>query len=217
MLNQALINEYENILLGKKQNFSSFFFEKGEYANEQNALLVFKYAFEYYLKWDPLTLRDVLDFETLKKLKLHLLLKYVRFPAELDPEVDLFYIAWKLYPSVINFSQRDLIVRVYDNLLNGKISKFPKDFFTGSMGIVRAGVCLQHLLSNYMQFGNLEHIYSTFGKKDIMNTLKKYKLNVVCKDVFDSPVDYLHLSLPKEQQNECYFSYYKFWYLYKNN
>ena len=71
-------------------------------------------------------------------MKLDGLLRYIEFPAELDKHVDLFYIAHLLYPGRIKFDKKELILRTYKEVLDQKLYKFPKEYLSGSMGVIRA-------------------------------------------------------------------------------
>lgn len=214
-MNHELISEYDDILLGKRNNYSAYYFGSSKHQNEKEALYIFKYAFEYYLRWDPFTLRDMLNMEILKKLKLNQILKYIDFPPELNPETDLFYIVWKLYSFTKNYSERDLILRVYNNMLEDKIKKFPKEFFNGSYGQLRALVCLQYVFSNYMSFTSISEIYDLSATDEFICILKKYKLLSVAKDIFATPVDFAHYAIPKSQRDNTTYMIKKFEYLWE--
>ncbi len=210
MIKKELILEYEDVLLGKANCISPFHFENGPYFNETAALDIIKYAVETYLKWDPYTMRDCLTLEIMNMLKLKPLLRYISFPPELNPKKDLFYIAWKLYPKQITYSTKQLILDVYKDVLSGKLKRFPKEFFTGAKGFLRASICLQYFIENFAPKEDVPHLYKYFAGPKISNDLKQYKLNIVCKDNFDSPIEYLHFSLPKEQKDESLYHFFSF-------
>ena len=86
MISKDLMLEYDELLLGNRTTLpQSFFSTNGSAANEQNALDLMRYAFETYLKWTPFELCDWLTWDILILLKLKYVMKYIRFPPELDP------------------------------------------------------------------------------------------------------------------------------------
>lgn len=196
----------------KNNSVPQYYFAYDEYSNEKLALKIVKYAFETYLKWDPFVLRDHLTVTILEKLKLKQFLRYIPFPPELDPKRDLFYIVWKIYPQTIHFSDNDLILKVYKDLLSGVIKRFPKEFFTGIYGITRAGLCLQYMIEQYVQVASISELYKLFSSQEGISLLRKYKLLPVCEDSFRDPIDYLHYALPAKQKDDFLYSYYSFEY-----
>ena len=81
---QGLLNEYDEILLGKRRKFSSMYFNFSDSTNELMALSVIKYAIEHYLKWKPNEAYNMLTKKVLKQLHLSSLLTYIKFPIELN-------------------------------------------------------------------------------------------------------------------------------------
>lgn len=206
----GLMLEYELILLGKKNSFSPFFFNYNIDYNERKALLLFKYAIEGFLKWTPKEAELYLNKEIVELMKLDSILKYIQFPAELNPDVDLFYIAHLLYPHIVKFDARELILRTYKEVLDGKLYKFPKEYLSGSMGVTRACVCFQYMVSQFLPFNNIEEMYKFFSTTNGVKALKKYRLYSICTDIFDYPIDFLHEALSNKQKNEFFYHYYKF-------
>lgn len=208
--NTSLLFEYELMLLGKKNSFSAYFFNYNPEYNEKMALQIFKYAIEGFLRWTPKEAEIYLNIEIIKLMKLDTLVRFIRFPAELDSDRDYFYIAHLLYPNIIKFNNRELILRTYKEVLSGKLYKFPKEYLSGSMGVTRACICFQYMVSQFLPFNNIEEMYKFFSTTNGIKALKKYRLYAICSDIFDYPIDFLHESLCKEQKDEFYYHYYKF-------
>ena len=158
MVGKEAIYEYDELMIGNRRSISPDFFSFGDSANETMALGIMKYAFETYLRWDPIDLRDRIDTELLKSLRLLPLLRYIRFSEELDPNTDLFYIVWKIYPWTVNYSYEERVFRVYRNVLKGKICRFPKEFFSGTEGETRAKLCFRYMLEHIMPFPSVNEI-----------------------------------------------------------
>ncbi|MDR0286667.1 MAG: hypothetical protein LBI03_03015 [Clostridiales bacterium] len=209
-LTRSAIAEYEDVLVGNRKMISNYYFAYNANGNMKMALKIMKYAFDTYLHWTPDQLRDCLNFEVIERLRLQQLLRFIIFPVELNPENDLFYIAWQLYPKTVHFNERDLILRVYKNLLEKKIHKYPKGFFDGTYGSQRAQVCLRYMIEQYLPFNSVDELYEYFSTQKCLKALRQNKLTVVCHDLFETPLEYLHKSLPKEQQNQFLFYFYDF-------
>lgn len=211
MQNTGVLYEYELILLCKKNSFSPYFFNFSPEYNERMALDVFRYAIEYYLNWSPKEASIYLDKDVLDMMKLTQILKFIRFPCELDPNRDFFYIAHLLYPKIIHFDEKELILRTYKEVLSGKLYKFPKEYLSDSMGMTRACICLQYMISQYLQFSSIEDMYHFFSTSEGTKTLKKYRLYAICTDMFEYPIDFLHESLSTKQKNEFFYRLNRFY------
>lgn len=209
---KSAIAEYEDTLVGKRKAISTFYFSYGENGNMKLALQIMKYAFETYLKWEPPVLRDYLTNEVLERMKLKSLMRYIVFPPELNAKEDLFYIAWLIYPETIHYGKKDLALRVYIKLLNKEIQKFPKEFFTGSEGITRTQICLRYMIEHYLHFTSVRELYEFFSTDECIKTLRKYKLLTICRDLYDTPVEYLHSSLSNDQKDIFWYRYFDFRY-----
>lgn len=205
-----LITEYEQTLIGHRYSVFPTYFCYSDDSNEAMALSVMKYALETYLKWSPEDLRDYLTMDILKALKLDGLLKYIRFPVELNPERDLFYLAKILYPNKITIEDKDLTLNVYKNILNKKIEKYPKEFFTGMYGMLRACICLKYMIENNLQFHSVEDMYEFFASKDAAAVLRNNKLEMVSKDLYETNVDFIHDALADSQKIDILYHFYKF-------
>lgn len=211
MISKDLMLEYGELLLGNRTTLpQSFFSTNGSAANEQNALDLMRYAFETYLKWTPFELCDWLTWDILILLKLKYVMKYIRFPPELDPDKDLYYIACRLYPQTLRFSESDLTLAVYKKMLAGEIRKYPKEFFSGIEGMRRAGVCLAYAIEQFLPVDNVYDLYEAFSKPSINQFLRKRKLMSVCSDLFGYPLDFLHAALPNQQKQPAMYFYCQF-------
>lgn len=143
-------------------------------------------------------------------MKLDHLMKWLRFPDELDKETDYFYVATLLYPHQIKYNEKELILRTYNRILNGDLKKFPKEYFSGTRGALRACICFQYMLNQHYAFQNAKEMYSFFSTNSGYRALKKYRLISICSEIYDNKLDFLNESLPEEQQDEYWYHYYKF-------
>lgn len=210
MIDLNLITEYEQTLIGHRYSVFPTYFCYSDNSNEAMALSVMKYAFETYLRWSPEDIRDYLTMNILKLLKLDGLLKYIHFPIELNPDKDLYYLAWAIYPELNDYSCKDLTLNVYKNLMNKKIEKYPKEFFTGMDGMARACICLKYMIEQNLQFESVEDMYAFFATKEASVMLRKNKLESISKDLYETNVDYIHDALASSQKIEILYHFYKF-------
>lgn len=211
----GVIYEYENILLGKKKNFATTYFELSDEQNERTALAVFHHAINNYLRWTPKQVEECLDWTVIKRMKLLSLMKYIRFPSESDRETDLFILYDKLYPVKTKSSLKEPTISVYKRILAGERIKFPKGYFDGVKGMYRTLICFQYMITLMKPFDSPAEMYKFFASNRGTAALKKYKLNIVCNAIYETPIDYLHAALPQEHKDQYLFYFYKFNLMYK--
>lgn len=218
-IQKGLLYEYTNILTGAAKNFSNAYFSGGPINNNKTALNVIRYAVEIFLHWTPQEVKNYLNENVIDKMKLKRVLAYISFPPGLDPNKDYWYISHMLYPKEIPFSTEQVTIFVYERLLRGleanQSVRFPKFMFDNYDGKKRAEACFRYLLSHYESFETIEDMYRFFSTYQGEQELTKYGLTLAWKNVYSSPVIFLHESLPKEQRNELFFHYYEFQYRYR--
>lgn len=207
----GLLYEYEEVLLGHKNSVSNYFFANDETRNEKTALYVVKFAINYYLGWTPDEAIDLLTWDTIKQLKLESVIKYIKFPPEMDEKDNAYIIKSKLYPHIIKLDDKEITLKVYKRILSKDLYKFPKEYLSADrIGKTRAMVCMQYMLSQFTSFSDAQEMYKFFATSGGSKLLKKYRLNVVCAALFDYPIDYLHYSLPEDARDEFWYRFYRF-------
>lgn len=207
---EILLYEYEQILLGNKVSFSPYYFKYGDDTARNNALYIIKFALEKYLRWSPFDIKNHFSREISEKMKLEPLMKHITFPAELNKDTDYYYFATLLYPDIVKFDTKDLVLQVYRNVLEGKLCKFPKEYLSGTQGMYKAGICLQYMLNQHCTFKDIREMYEFFSGPAGGKMLKKYRLIAICNEIYVHPIDYLHESLPVAQKDEFWYHYYRF-------
>lgn len=207
-----LYAEYDSIVIGERKNFSDIYLCRENSISTKYALAVIKYAFEKYLRWTPEVVKANINLEILQLMHLDLLLKYIPFPVEYDKNKDFFYIALLIYGGAEK-ATRNRVIHIYEKIISGEMSKYPKDYFVGNDGIVRAGICLQYLICNYIQYQNANDLYHLFSTEEGYKMLTKYKLINVCRETFDTPVDFLHFVLPPRMKNSLLLNFYRYKYV----
>lgn len=205
-----VIYEYENILLGKKRGFGSTYFDLPDEQNEQLALAVFHHAIKHYLRWTQRQVEECLDWNVITRMKLNSLMKHIKFPVESDKEKELNILIDKLYPKRHKSALKGPTLSVYRKILAGERAKFPKGYFDGTEGMYRSIICFQYMITRMKPFENVEDMYKFFATSKGSATLKKYKLSIVSNSLYETPIDYLHVSLPSEYRNDFLYYIHKF-------
>lgn len=204
MSNIGLLMEYEDILLGKRKDFSSEYMGKGALSKDVKEIL--KYVYEDLLHWSPSTIRDYNNPALVKNLHLLRPIKKIPFPVELTAEEDLFYVAKYLYPDKIRCSKKNLTLRVYERIMSGDLIKFPKKFFADAEGELNLNICFQHAVSQHLCVTSIEELYNYFADKEKgVEFLKEHRLHSPFLDYYEYPIDLLHESLPSSQKNMLYY------------
>lgn len=208
----------------KAFNVSPQFFSYSEEQNNEDALGLFHYVFEEALGWSPYDVQNYSSKETIETLGLKSAYRALMWPYTYDangnkvPLIDgrsgYGYLAALLYPETIHtLDKEQLWIMSYNAVLSGKKQRsFRVDDFLGNDGYDHARLLLSHYLINNPneKFTCMDDLYKIFAnKKEADKLLKKAKLNIVCKALFASPLDYLHASFPDDgtEAGCSHFSY----------
>jgi hypothetical protein len=213
---KGLLYEYTNVLCGTNKDISTIFFKKGPSAqNEIFAIELLKYMFEIFLRWTPEDACARFDKQVADEMHVSRIIKYLPI-SDMEPDIDYSYIVHLVYPDIIPYDKDRLTIRIYKAILddNNSRSKFPKGFFDGIDGRRKACVCFRYMIENYFAFDSIEAMYSFFSTKEGEASLNKYGLYLALKDVFVSPVKYLHETLPQDEKNDFLYFYYDIMYNY---
>lgn len=209
-LAKSLQVEYDELMCGKRRTFSSSHFGKRSSENcVENAKIVIKYALDTYIGWPVEVMFYRLDMSVMSKLKLVPIIKYLKIPPEYDRDRDTFYILSVVYDRYIP-GKRSRTVHMYERALEGKVQKFPKEYFSGPEGRKRAIFCLQYLVNQKYPFMSPEELYAESGKPSWTTMLKESRLYPICKAQFGDPVTFLHASLSVEQRDDFMYHYMKY-------
>ena len=204
----GILNEYEEVLIGSRKKISSCYFLFNKKGNERVALTVIRYAIEKLLGWNQDNAIMLLNNNYISFMKLDQMMKYIVFPSDVSKE-DIDYLLYLLYPKKINYDVQKYTLRVYDNVINNK-GRYPKDYMYGYLGLLRARICLQHVLQTGKIFKSTDELYKFFSSKDSVKYMKQKKLYQLYINFYDSPLEYMHCSLPQNTKNEFLFHNYMF-------
>lgn len=211
MTDQDIFYEYEQVLLGKRKNYSSDIFAgRSSAGKEEIALRFFRCIFEKYLLWTPEEAYHELNNNIIEKMKLSPLVRFVRFPPEFSPTEDCFYIVAKAYPDKFVIDEVKQTQIVYDRVYSGKASRFPKHFFEDKDGMMRALFCLKYAIKEYTSFKSPEEMYKYFAFHGD-EFLRQYKLKDAYNMNFNTlPIDYLNECMNVYSRYEYSFLYTKY-------
>ncbi len=219
---KGLLFEYKKHLLGNGMKFSQEIFKKPQniYEDHDIALKLFRFAIEIFLRWTPEMTRTLLDREVIERMKLNTIYDaYIIFPSELDKNVDYWYISHLLYPKKFPYSEREYVIKIYDQVIEDvnahRRYKFPKNFFNGVKGRDRACICLRRYIERFEVFHDVQEMYAFSASPKCVKVLNQYGLRLVWHTIFSSPVEFMHYMLPEDQRDSFLYHYYIFQYMYK--
>ncbi len=118
----ALLKAYDDVLIGKREAFPVELISKESAPAICSSLL--RLIFDKYLGWTPTQVRDFLTPEVVERMCLSPLISCIPSPPEVLRDSELYFVAWYLYPETKNSSDAELVGKVYQNLIAGKIRKF---------------------------------------------------------------------------------------------
>ena len=209
-LSQELITAYDYSLITSRDPIRAYFENKTPGACQQLALNLIRYASETRLQWSPTELRDFLTKDILDLLHLTFTLPYIQFPEGMSSDRDLYYIAWCIYPSTRNKNLEDIELRPYIDFINHRLYKLPREYFTGLDGIRRACNALNYVVETFHPFESMEQYYAFFSSSRGRKFIAKYRLTHICRDTFDTVLDFAHTALPENLRDEALYHYYWF-------
>lgn len=175
-----------------------FPYAKGCEENHRLAVILFKHVFSV-LEWTPHDVMNFMSQEIISLLHLESAYSQLIFPPEVSPRSNPSYIAKICYPDKLpELSQENLWLMNYQKILSS--GRFKRDFFLDKNRYKKACLFLNWYLVNHPQkgFDNLEAAYHFFASEKAMPFLKKIKLDKPCEQLFASPLEYFHNSLPED-------------------
>lgn len=203
------LREYDDCLMGNRKSYSSALMAKGQgpYLCAELLRLIFK----YYVHWNPTDVRDRLDKRYIDALKIEPLVNRIPCPPEVNPKKEFYYVAWYLYPETVNVKPAELVIKLYMDIINNNLVKFPKGYFDGNTGYIRARLLFLTMVREFLpKFDCLEAMYAYFASDKGRQCINAYKLSVPLRELYGSALDYMHDSLSDWQKDdELYEKYSK--------
>lgn len=204
----GILNEYEEVLIGNRKKISSSYFTFDKKGNERVALTVIHYALEKLLGWNTENAIQLLNPNYISLMKLDQMIKYIAFPSDVSKD-DTDYILYLLYPKYVNYDVQKYTLRIYEDVMNNN-GRYPKDYMYGYLGMLRAKICLQHAINKNCIFQSIDEMYKFFSSKACVKYLKHNKLYQLYINFYETPLEYMHDSIPTSVKNEFLFHNYMF-------
>ena len=111
----------------------------------------------------------------------------------------------------MHYTLRELTLKVFDNVLQGMLIKYPKGFFLKLHGEINKDICFNYAIEQNLHPGTIEEIYKFFSdKKKALQFLEKYRLVDIYREQYSDPLDMLHDCLNSFQKNALLYQFYKF-------
>lgn len=204
----GIINEYEEVLIGNKKEIPKGYFVFDKKGNERVALSVIKYAVESLLGWSKIEAVQYFNTKYITMMKLDQMIGYIDFPSDVTRE-DTEYILYLLYPRNVDYQVKKYTLRVYDDVMAGK-RRYPKDYMYGYLGMIRAKICLQYAMGKTKVFQSPDELYSFFASPECVKYLKDNRLYQLYASFYDTPLEYMHDSMPTSIKNDFLYHNYTF-------
>lgn len=178
-----------------------YFQENKEHAHEV-ACQLFRYVFENILDWSPMDVVNYLTFEQIKQLNLTRAFNALIYPSEYkDPRCATFLVGILCYPQLTRFyDEQTLWIMEYNRCIDkgrNHYVRFDSDNIENA--IDKARFLLNHVLISdcELHFKDIEEVYAFFASSKAKSWLATKKLANALR-FFESPLDYLHQSLPTD-------------------
>lgn len=218
---ETVLFEYEEILLGNKNNFSISFHGSKE-SITRSLKIIWEYAICKLLGWK---IEDAVSFLTESIAKQLCLNKtYIYFDNIGCRRINFRAILHQLFPEKIRYTITNETIDEYERVLkigqwadNPEPYKFQKNFFLDTYGIERSAIVLNYAISRSL--GNLssEELYTFFANKKSANEwLSQQKLDKLSRLLYDSHLDYLHYSISDKMKSDFLYYNEKYNQMYEN-
>lgn len=181
---------------------------------EAAVLYVIRYAITRRLGWTKQEAYDHLTPDIMRQLKIDMLVKYINLPSDIDWETDTDYIVARAFGD--NFDYSSQVMRVYNRILAGGESKFPKNMFKEAASArFKCAVLIHHFISRTMYVRSIPELYARFADTPRINALlKSAKIRNVVDKLYDTPLDCIHYSLSDYERDPFLYGYYSFMRIY---
>ena len=206
---KVVLGEYEEMALGQRKTYSAASLPK-DASPEYCARIIKRILSIYKPEWSPTDLRDCLTPDLATSLGLWPLIKHLPCPDELNPKKDLYFVAWVLYPETRNVNEIDLVASVYQDIIHGTRQKFPKGYFYGKKGTLRAKAVFKLFMNEFViprfDLCCLRDAYELFATNEIDGLIEKCHLTAFVRDRFGLPLNFLHTCLGADADDIMYYN-----------
>ena len=209
-MNPVIIN-YDDVIIDRASaiDVQNYYGASPGGINQKLALGCIRYAIEDILQWKGQNAVQKFDENMIHFLKLEKILSFIEFPIEIS-KGNPNYILHLLYPDLIRLDTRHIVERVYEKVLNGKMKRFPREYFSGGLGFQRFCICIEYLLKLYCPVADLEQIYCFFTSAEGKHFLYKKKLKIPADQFAGNMLDAAHFITKNHPDSDLYYNYYSF-------
>ena len=177
---------------------------------ERDALAIVRYAVTNILGWKPQDAMECMTADVMKQLCLDRIQMYVLYPKDINKNTDFAYMIHKAFPRETKYNMSAQILQLYESLFNGQLKKFPRRVFEGENGAMKLSILLKYYISKSIPATSVEDLYEVFGNNAQANLLmRKAKLFYAYRELYETPLEYLHESLGAHQ-DPFLFAVYQF-------
>ena len=205
-----LIRAYQEYLLGKSNDFPTFFAMGSVVEAEKEAKAVLRYVVEDILGWTPQQMLHGLNKEVVSAFKLGPVLSSFILP-EYAKTTDYELYAALLYPRAIKQSPEAMtVLRRYKESISSDQKRLPKGFFTdGDAGRERFLICLDYMISSSDEIVSVENAYAIFGGPKFRDFSRRHnRPEEVIQVHWSNPLEALHDVLPESEESELWYHVY---------
>lgn len=208
---KCMIFDYNEFIVGKAKKFNSKYFSCCEREAERRAVALFSYVLRNILRWNINEVMKYANSDLFEKLGLTAAYSKLRFPEEMFPNKDRFYVAAFIFKNQKIFHPDKLTLLMYRNILTHKNYKFPTDYFVTGNGLYHARICFLYALNKTKVFEKKEDMYAFFANKHKASKwIKEMRLNVAQDAICpDSPIDFMYEMIPEELKDEDLLNIFK--------
>lgn len=215
-MNGPAIEKYEQIMMEPNTHF---YLSGTDSEKEEDALSIIRYIVTDLLGWTPQEAMICMNSYIASKMKIDILLPYISFSKDVDRNHDYDFVIHKAFPRETYFQPQKKIIRLYQRLINGEISKYPKSYFnkTGN-GYTRARCILLYIVqSKFVTDKDRNFVLFRFfaNNSNATKKLKEWKMSAACKTLYNgNALDFLRDTLEDTPETEFLynnFSFQKIW------
>lgn len=199
----TVILRYEELSIGKRPTLRIYGSSDRDYI--ESCIVLIKYIIKL-CGWTPQEAADNMTPSMMQKMHVDKIYKILAEHGGVEPGIrqktDFRYLAWLAYPDVVDYNLRERTLKVYRNLMTGRIKKFPVRFFEGKYGQTKAAYCLREAVLS-LHASSIQELYEIFSDPvRAKNIIRHARLTNVCGQFYRTPLDFFHYSLSDTQKNE---------------
>lgn len=211
MTRKSAIEQYEKHLLCNKK----YYFPELDIERKQAVTFIFRYVVEELLEFSPEEAYGKLNKACLDESGLSFLLKqYMNIPKDINIYNDTDYLLSQIYPDLYRYDPYEKTVTLYNKILKGEISKFPKNYFSTEIGKNKAEYLLLYIIDKNLSLKKNTAIFDLYelfsDDKKINKKLKEWKIKKLQEQLYLNALTYLHEALPRNQKNDFLYFYFSF-------